>query len=149
MGAMADKLFVDTNILVYANNSLSPFCTAARQKLIDATADFDSVWVSRQVFREFAAIVSREMNSTIGRVNFDKLAASIHQMEHDFSVAENSGAVTKFWLALLKETNTSGKQVHDAQIVATMLHYRIDHLLTHNEADFKRFSHLIKIVSLV
>jgi hypothetical protein len=57
MAMMAgEKIFIDSNVLVYANNSLSPFCNAARTKLQDAFADYDSVWVSRQVFRESALI---------------------------------------------------------------------------------------------
>ncbi len=40
------------------------------------------------------------------------------------------------------------KQVHDANIVATMQAHGITHLLTHNIAYFARFAHLIKVVSL-
>ena len=43
----------------------------------------------------------------------------------------------------------AGKQVHDANIVATMVTYGIRSLLTHNTGDFARFAHLITIVPLV
>jgi predicted nucleic acid-binding protein len=39
-------------------------------------------------------------------------------------------------------------EVHDANIVATMQVYGVRHLLTHNTADFARFSHLITVVPL-
>jgi len=148
MATMAGKIFIDTNILVYANNTLSPFCTAARTKLQDAFVNYSEVWVSRQIFREFAAVVSREMLAA-GNLDFDKLEKTIRRFEQDFSVAEDSHLVTHRWLPLLEETNSAGKQVHDANIAANMLVCGIDSLLTHNVADFQRFSHLITIVPLI
>ncbi len=50
---------------------------------------------------------------------------------------------------LLQTIPTAGKQVHDANIVATMQAYTIQHLLTHNVSDFNRFAGLITIVPLV
>ena len=41
------------------------------------------------------------------------------------------------------------KQVHDANIVATMQVYGIDQLLTHNVADFARFQPRIAVLPLV
>ena len=38
-----------------------------------------------------------------------------------------------------------GKQVHDANIVATMLAYGIPCLLAHNTKDFELFNGIIKI----
>ncbi len=145
---MAGKIFIDTNILVYANNSLSPFCAAARTKLNDVMDTYEHLWVSRQVFREFAAVVSREM-LVAGNPDFDKLESVIQRFERDFLVAEDSSEVTIKWLFLLKETKSAGKQVHDANIVATMLTYGIEAVLTHNVSDFQRFSHLITIVPMV
>ena len=39
-----------------------------------------------------------------------------------------------------------GTQVHDANIVATMLAHGETRLLTFNEADFRRFGSLIEVV---
>ncbi len=41
-----------------------------------------------------------------------------------------------------------GRQVHDANIVATMQANGINQLLIHNADDFKRFSHLITVLPL-
>ena len=46
------------------------------------------------------------------------------------------------------EYPTLGKQVHDANIVATMLAHGIDMLLTLNVDDFKRFEDKITLISL-
>jgi len=52
-------------------------------------------------------------------------------------------------LSLLKAYPTGGKQVHDANIVATMMVYQIDTLLTQNLDDMKRFSGIVKLLPLV
>ncbi len=41
-----------------------------------------------------------------------------------------------------------GKQIHDANIVATMQVYNISHLFTLNIADFMRFSSFITLIEL-
>ena len=48
----------------------------------------------------------------------------------------------------MEEIPSGGKQVHDANIVATMLIYGIPQILTHNTADFARFSELITVLPL-
>jgi predicted nucleic acid-binding protein len=146
---MADNsIFIDTNILVYANNTLSPFCEIARRKLQDVLIQYDIVWISRQVLREFAVIATREMLSA-GNLDFEKLSGAIQQFEQDFQIAEDSKDVTSRLISLLKETNSSGKQVHDANIVATMLASNIQTILTHNISDFQRFSTLVEIMPLI
>jgi len=42
----------------------------------------------------------------------------------------------------------SGRQVHDANVVATMLEHGIRRLLTFNAADFRRFARIIDIESI-
>jgi predicted nucleic acid-binding protein len=48
-------------------------------------------------------------------------------------------------LSLLATYPVAGKQVHDANIVATMLANDVTRLLTFNIADFRRFAELIAI----
>jgi hypothetical protein len=56
--------------------------------------------------------------------------------------------VTERLLELMQQFPTGGKQVHDANIVETMLTYNIPALLTHNTGDFVRFSSLITVLPL-
>jgi predicted nucleic acid-binding protein len=42
----------------------------------------------------------------------------------------------------------SGRQVHDANVVATMLEHGVRRLLTFNAADFRRFARIIDIEPL-
>ena len=65
-----------------------------------------------------------------------------------FSVAEDNAHVTEKLLALAERIPFAGKQVHDANIVASMLVYGVPALLTHNTSDFARFSGLISLLPL-
>jgi predicted nucleic acid-binding protein len=50
-----DKVFVDTNILLYANVLNSALNKDAQQMLLRLIKEDSEVWISRQVIREYAA----------------------------------------------------------------------------------------------
>ena len=64
-------------------------------------------------------------------------------------MADDNSLVTEQLIKLLGDFKIGGKQVHDANIVATMLAFDIPCLLTHNIKDFQRFEGLIKIKPIV
>src|SRR2546427_465439 len=76
------------------------------------------------------------------------LAADVRHFEQRFHVADETSAVTERLLSLLQDFPIGGKQVHDANIVATMQTYGIQRLLTANVADFARFGQLIAVIPL-
>jgi hypothetical protein len=76
------------------------------------------------------------------------LIGQIRTFERRFRVADENAQVTGHLLALMNQTQIGGKQIHDANIVATMLEYGISRLLTHNIQDFGRFSSMITIIPL-
>ena len=45
----------------------------------------------------------------------------------------------------MSDFHIGGKQVHDANIIATMKVYDIPALLTHNTEDFERFREVVRI----
>jgi len=63
-----------------------------------------------------------------------------------FRIADETSATTQTLLLLLNDYPVSGKQIHDANIVAAMLTNGIDTLLTLNAADFNRYSNKIQVV---
>jgi predicted nucleic acid-binding protein len=55
----AEPVFVDTNILIYAQQQLSPYHTSAVAKLHELAAAGHILWTSRQILREYLAAMSR------------------------------------------------------------------------------------------
>jgi predicted nucleic acid-binding protein len=148
MTMMGGKLFVDTNVLIYASIAESPFHQAARQALADAYQTYDNLWISPQVIREFLVVLTRPQ-SAFGEVSREAVMNQIAYFYLHFAIAEDSVLVNQHLLRLIEDFQVSGKQVHDTNIVATMQAYGINTLLTHNTKDFKRFTSLIQLHELV
>jgi predicted nucleic acid-binding protein len=137
-----DKVFVDTNVLLYANVLNSALNKDAQQMLLQFRKEDSEVWISRQVIREYAAILTRE------GVSINAVKNDIERFMEFFEVADETWQTTSHFLELLTRYEVKGKQVHDANIVATMLTLGIKKLLTHNTTDFKRYEKEIEIISL-
>lgn len=143
----ANSVFVDTNVLVYANLTSAPFHTDARRLLLTLQSAGADLWINRQILREYLAVVTRQTFAS--PLSAAQATNDIRQFEQQFIIADETAAVTARLLTLFQTIPLGGKQVHDANIVATMLVYGIEQLLTHNVSDFMRFNHLIKVVPIV
>ena len=139
----AEPLFVDSNVLVYAQLVSSPWHDVARQALQRAAQARRPLWISRQVLREYAVIMSRPQTFATP-LSPATLIARIGYLQQHFRVADDTAAVTETLL-----TPIGGKQIHDANIVATMQVQGIRHLLTHNARDFARFGDALVIEGIV
>ncbi|MCU7850554.1 MAG: type II toxin-antitoxin system VapC family toxin [Candidatus Thiodiazotropha sp. (ex Lucinoma kastoroae)] len=140
----AEPLFVDTNVLIYANVSTAPFHGQALNSIETAFQSERPLWISRQVLREFIAAHTR--SQTFAQPSTpDVVIERVQYLEEQFQVADDTAAVTEQLIKLLRGHKIGGKQVHDANILATMLAYDIPCLLTHNIKDFKRFGEIIQI----
>ena len=143
----AEPLFIDTNILIFANVASAPFHQQAFDVLKRVQQSERPLWISRQVLREF--IAARTRPQTFAKPSTPEVVIErVRYLEGQFRVADDVAIVTEQLIKLLGEFKIGGKQVHDANIVATMLAYDIPCLLTHNIQDFKRFEGLIKIKTI-
>jgi predicted nucleic acid-binding protein len=143
MTNVADPIFVDTNIIVYASWSAAPLHQQARQTLAQAAAAGAPLVISRQVIRVFLATLNRPRSG----LALPDLIAEVQAFDRNFLIADETAATTAALLALLPQA--SGMQVHDVNIVATMQVMGIQRLLTNNPNDFTVFEHMITIMPLV
>ena len=140
-----EPAFVDSNILVSAAVPTAPRHAVASMALANLRRASSPLWISRQILREYLAVLSRPQVYTAPLAP-NQLAADVLYFLTQFQVAEDGPAVTTNLLALLVAVPTGGKQIHDANIVATMQAHGLRRLLTNNMADFARFSHIITIL---
>jgi predicted nucleic acid-binding protein len=143
----ADRVFVDTNVLVYSEIPSAPLHAVAVQRLALLRNAGDELWISRQVLREYAAARTRPQAFS-KPVPAAVVAADLVAFQTTFRIAEDGPRVTMYFINLLTTVPMGGKQVHDANIVATMLEHNIPRLLTHNTADFARFAAYITLEPL-
>lgn len=140
-------MFVDTNILVSARIQASPDHEPARRGLEMAEAAGEPMAISRQVVREYLAVVTRP-RTWGARIPMPLALAGVAWMMESFEILEENPAVTENLLSLCRNYPVGGSQIHDANIVATMLTYGERRLLTFNMSDFRRYGDLIELVEV-
>jgi predicted nucleic acid-binding protein len=139
-------LFIDTNVLVYANVNEAPQHQAALAAIDQAREDGRVLWISRQVLREYLVTLTRPQ--AFQDVPLTTVLEQVRLFQDYFEVADDTDAVTDQLMQLTDDILIGGKQVHDANIVATMLAHGIPTLLTHNGKDFERFEAYVKIEAI-
>ena len=72
--------------------------------------------------------------------------ADVERFSDVFEILEDGPGVAAQLVQLCRTIALAGRQVHDANIVATMLAHGETRLLTSNRSDFRRFGQLIEIV---
>lgn len=137
-------MFIDTNVLIHARISESPEHSIARARLQQAVRDSEPLRISRQVVREYLAVITRPQTWLVPLPREEALA-SASRLLSGFQILEDGPAVTETLLALCREIPVGGRQIHDANIVATMLTHREHRLLTFNTADFLRYTQHIQL----
>jgi predicted nucleic acid-binding protein len=139
MAKMADKVFLDTNVLVYADTGDPVFGHAAQTKILYLASQGYELWINRQVIREYCVIVSRKMKEA-GSYDPMRLVNRVRQMEQQFLVADETTDSTNALLSLITKYGVIGKSIHDCNIVATIKTLGIANLITQNTSDFSRYS---------
>lgn len=145
---MEGRAFVDTNILLRAIIPRMELHYDAEALVQRMWADDIELWISRQVLREFL-VQATHPDSFRPSLTQVELGRQIETINSLFRIADETKEVSAHLWGLIRNHRVSGRQVHDANIVATMLVFGIDTLLTHNRKDFERYSELIRIVPLI
>ena len=109
--------------------------------------DGTELWISRQVLREYL-VQATHPNTFTPPLAVSEVVAQVDGIQRLFHVDDETQTVTDQLLYLLQTYPTRGKQVHDANIIATMLAYQIDTSLTMNVSDFNRFAGLIRLIGV-
>lgn len=112
-------VFVDTNVIVYATVQESPFHRQARTRLAALRKEGIDLWVSRQVIREYLAVVTRPQ-AVSDPMTGSQASARARDTFALFHIAEETAQITDRLLELMETITVAGKQIHDANIVATM-----------------------------
>ena len=104
------------------------------------------LWISRQVVREYLVQITRpgHLKTPLAGEDLQKHIQTLYTL---FQVADETQAVADRLLQLVRDMPTGGKQIHDANIVATMLVNNISTLLTLNGEDMSRFAPHISIAA--
>ena len=101
--------------------------------------------ISRQIIREYLSVVTWPQTWPIAMTRDDALD-DVSRLISVFEILEDGPVVTESLVALCREVSVGGRQIHDANIVATMLARGERRLLTFDTADFRRYGDRIVLV---
>lgn len=143
----ANPVFLDTNVLIYASRPAASQHELARARMDALDQAGNPLWVSPQILREYLAVVTRPQ-AALPALPAAAALRDIREFEARFEVARETPPVFAGLLALLGTVPIGGRQVHDANLVATMLEAGVRRLLTFNIRDFRRFAGLIDLETI-
>lgn len=124
---------VDTNVLMFARRPQAVEHVRAQEALASLRRAGAVSWLSRQVLRECLAASTRPLRSGLALI-MSEAVADVRPFAVAFNVVDADSAVFDKLLELLSSQAGGGKQVHDANVAATMLSKGLQRLLTFNGA---------------
>lgn len=140
-------MFVDTNVFVRAKMAGAPNHDLALSLIARALDSGETLKISRQTIREFLAVVTRPQDWSPSLSASDAIGY-VREILAICEVLDEDERITENLLSLCRNYAVGGRQIHDANIVATMLAYGERRLLTFNESDFRRYGDLIELVEV-
>lgn len=140
----AEPVFIDTNMLVAATVEAHPSHAVAVALLGRLAGSDVALCVSPQVCREYLSVLTRGPVAGREFTTEEALGALTRSLE-GCAVLDETEAVLGELLILVARRGVRGKQVHDANLVATMVANRVTRLATLNVGDFRRYEDLIAL----
>lgn len=143
---VADRVILDTNVLLAATDEAREEHQAAFRSLNVWPASGMVLYTSGQILREYLAVATRPVaHNGLGLTRSDAVT-NVEALRSRLELLVEDAKVNARLLTLLNSVECGGKQVHDANVVATMLVHGVDTIVTINVDDFARFGDDVRVV---
>jgi hypothetical protein len=103
---------------------------------------------SGQILREYLAVATRPIGQNGLGMPQPAAVANVRALRGRLRLMAENEKVADRLAEVLDAVDCTGKQVHDANVVATMLVHGLDTVITSNVEDFVRFGHQVRVVGL-
>ncbi|MBC8141920.1 MAG: PIN domain-containing protein [Armatimonadetes bacterium] len=130
---------VDTNVLLRFADRTSPQHTIARDAMRTLTLRSYDLCITPQNGIEFWSTATRPKENNGFGLSVAVANRRLRLLERVLTLIPDDAGIYKRWRVLVQEVGVTGKQVHDARLVAVMLTNNIQNILTFNGVDFARF----------
>jgi predicted nucleic acid-binding protein len=143
-----DRAMLDTNVLLAATDEAGAEHDQALEVVNGWPGHGTTLYTSGQIMREYFAVATRPAERNGLGLNQADALANVRAFRGRTSLLVEDGKVADRLLALLDHIECGGKQVHDANVVATMLVHGIEAVVTINLDDFTRFAGQVRLIGL-
>lgn len=142
------RALLDTNILLTATDEGRAGHDRAIKVVNEWPALGTILYTSGQIIREYITVATRPVSQNGLGMAMTHALANAHAFRQRMRLLAEDAKVANRLVVLLEEIKCAGKQVHDANVVATMLVNGIGTLITLNTEDFSRYDHYIQVSGL-
>jgi predicted nucleic acid-binding protein len=133
---------VDTNVLLRSIDDGHVAQPVVQKGLFALRDREETLSIFSQNLIEFWAVATRPIaNNGLGW-GVDRAKQELADLKNLFVLLPDTDAILPAWESLVVLHQVVGKQAHDARLVAAMRVHGVTHLLTFNEADFKRYNEI-------
>ena len=133
------RILLDTNILARIAHRNHPHTPIANGALSRLWQEGHEVRIVPQVLYEYWSVATRPAAQNGLGISPQTADADVSDFKRIFSVLRDERGILDRWQEIVHDGNISGKQSHDARLVAAMERHGLTHLLTFNVSDFQRF----------
>lgn len=134
------RVLLDTNILLRLAQPLSVEHSIAKGAILQlAGAEIVSCIVPQSLY-EFWVVATRPLSSNGLGWSASTAERGIVELIQDYLLLKDERGVFRHWHSLVTTYGVTGKNAHDARLVAAMKRHGLTQILTFNVADFRRYS---------
>jgi predicted nucleic acid-binding protein len=132
------KICLDTNVLLDATDEGRALHGKAQSVFAFLPANGADLFLATQVIREYLVVATRpEMNNGLG-LAIREAVDNVREFQKQAAVIPESLSSCRNLLELSVRFQTTGKKLHDLQILATAHEAGVQILITSNASDFPR-----------
>jgi predicted nucleic acid-binding protein len=133
------RVLADTNILLRSLNPEDPHYTAADNALASLRLRDETLCLAPQNLIKFWAVATRPREDNGLGMTPARATNELVALRQFFRVLPSTPDVLEEWQRIVAGLAITGKQTHDAHLVAVMQVYSVTSILTFNTAHFRRF----------
>ena len=134
-------VLLDTNILLRLTQKDHPHSTIALRAVGSLRRGQATMVLMSQNLVEFWAVATRPGTANGLNLTIEQAQAELADFEELVDLLPEL-PVHHEWLRLVTKYRVSGKNVHDARLVASMVVHGVEQILTFNGADFTRYAEI-------
>lgn len=143
------NVLLDSNILSRLAEPGHPMHKDALDATKTLVLQGHTLCIVPQNLYEFWVVITRPLAVNGLGKTATEASAELANLKKLFTLLEDTPSLFSIWEQLVVTNSVLGKNAHDARLVAAMLVHGITHLLTFNDADFRRFNAITVITPAI
>lgn len=132
-------VLIDTNVLLRSAQPHHPLSPPAESAVAALSRSGERMAVAVQNLIEFWAVATRPVKDNGLGMSAELATREFAGFKELFEILPESAHILPEWERLVSEYHVSGKNAHDARLVAVMNLNHVDRILTFDTGGFKRF----------